>query len=101
MSGTPQEITNAVVRDIQIITARPKGWSYKKYKEHLKHQNDWIKERLRRGFLCYKAAEIVSVPKDPTQKPDENGKIKDEDIVKMYKTYPPFTGSARYDLKPL
>ena len=43
-----------------ILTARPEKMSYEKYRAKRAYQNKRLKERLK-GFLVYKASEIVKV----------------------------------------
>ena len=43
-----------------ILTARPENMSYEKYRAKRAYQNKRLKERLK-GFLVYKASEIVKV----------------------------------------
>lgn len=51
-----------VVRNVQLLTSRPKGMSYEDYKECRKAQNKWLKQRLQ-GFICYVASELVIIDK--------------------------------------
>ena len=43
-----------------ILTARPENMSYEKYRAERAYQNKRLKKRLK-GFLVYKASEIVKV----------------------------------------
>lgn len=40
-----------VVRNVQLLTSRPKGMSYENYKEARTSQNKWLKQRLQ-GFFA-------------------------------------------------
>jgi tRNA G10 N-methylase Trm11 len=67
----------------QLITYRPQGMSYDKYRQELTKQNKQIKNYLR-GRLVYLAAEIYE------EKTDE-GKYRT-----MKRTFRPFVGSTKY-----
>lgn len=88
-----------VVRNVQLLTYRPKGMSYEYYKESRKAQNKWLKQRLQ-GFICYVASELVVIDKNGVQRlfnPKTDSQLK----TFIRKNPVPFLGSARYDLKPL
>lgn len=44
----------------EILNGRPKGMSYEQYRIERSHQKNRLKERLK-GFLVYKACEVVKV----------------------------------------
>lgn len=88
-----------VVRNVQLLTSRPKGMSYEDYKESLKAQSKWLKQRLQ-GFICYVASELVVVDKNGVQRLF-NPKTDSQLRTFARKNPTPFVGSARYDLKPL
>lgn len=69
----------------QILTARPDGMSFKEYKEQLKAQKQWIKER-KKGFLVYRSSVVLTDPNDKTKK--------------RIQTFHPFEGVAS-SLKPV
>lgn len=46
--------------NMEILTSRPEGMDYSDYKEYLKLQKKWIKNRLK-GSLVYKASERVKI----------------------------------------
>lgn len=72
----------------EIITARPEGMPYEKYREIRATQNGQIKRYLKRGRLIYKAAEIYIVRADNTELPytQENA----NNGVAMRRTWPPY-----------
>ena len=88
-----------VVRNVQILTSRPKGMSYDNYKESRTAQNKWVKKRLQ-GFICYVASELVVIDKNGVQRLF-NPKTDSQLRTFVRKNPTPFVGSARYDLKPL
>lgn len=72
----------------EILTARPEGMPYEKYRELRATQNRQIKQYLKRGRLIYKAAEIYIVKGDNTELPytQENA----NNGVTMRRTWPPY-----------
>nr|DAN26014.1 MAG TPA: hypothetical protein [Caudoviricetes sp.] len=88
-----------VVRNVQLLTFRPNGMSYKDYKESRKAQNKWLKQRLQ-GFICYVASELVIIDKNGVQRLF-NPKTDSQLRTFVRKNPTPFVGSTRYDLKPL
>ena len=71
---------------MEIITERPKGMPDRKYVEMRKASNNQIRRYLRFGRLYYLSAEIVTV-ETPLGKSQHR------------KSYPPFVGSVRRDLR--
>lgn len=63
----------------EILTARPKGMSFQKYRHKLDMQRSKLKARKQSGFLCYKAIEVFE---------HEVGGVK----VQQAKKYPPCVG---------
>lgn len=88
-----------VVRNVQLLTSRPKGMSYENYKEARTSQNKWLKQRLQ-GFICYVASELVTIDKNGTQRLF-NSRTDSQLRTFVRKNPTPFVGSARYNLKPL
>lgn len=70
-------------RNFEILNARPEKMSFKDYKNHLKVQKAYIRNR-KKGFLVYKAAEIYE-----TEFMNQKGEKHKE---KMYRTFSPFVG---------
>lgn len=99
MKKNKSEKQKEVVRNVQLLTARPKGMNYEDYKESRKAQNKWLKQRLQ-GFVCYVASELVVIDKDGIQRLF-NPKTDSQLRTFVRKNPTPFVGSARYDLKPL
>lgn len=99
MKKNKVEKQKEVIRNVQLLTARPKGMSYEDYKESRKAQNKWLKQRLQ-GFVCYVASELVFIDKDGVQRLF-NPKTDSQLRTFVRKNPTPFVGSARYDLKPL
>lgn len=99
MKKNKSEKQKEVVRNVQLLTARPKGMGYEDYKESRKAQNKWLKQRLQ-GFVCYVASELVVIDKDGVQRLF-NPKTDSQLRTFVRKNPTPFVGSARYDLKPL
>lgn len=73
-------------RDFKIINARPEGMSFEAYREHLKAQNEWIKNR-KKGFLVYLASEIRTIGEG-------------KNAMQTSRKYQPFVGVAS-KLKPI
>lgn len=71
---------------MEIITKRPDDMSFIDYRNHLKEQKSWIKNRLK-GELYYLASELYYSPEDKLQ------------IFGMKRTGSPFRGSVKNDLK--
>lgn len=99
MKKNKTEKQKEVIRNVQLLTSRPKGMSYEDYKESRKAQNKWLKQRLQ-GFICYVASELVVIDKDGIQRLF-NPKTDNQLRTFVRKNPTPFVGSARYDLKPL
>ncbi len=99
MKKSKMKAQKEVVRNVQLLTSRPKGMSYEDYKEYRTAQNKWLKQRLQ-GFICYVASELVVIDKNEVQRlfnPQTDSQLR----TFVRKNPTPFVGSARYDLKPL
>lgn len=88
-----KDVSNSVdySRNFPILNERPENMSFREYKNHLKKQKAWIKER-KKGFLVYKAAEIFEMNLENK----DGSKTKE----KMHRTFPPFRGVVA-NLKPI
>jgi hypothetical protein len=74
-----------------ILTSRPKGMSFEKYKAALRNQKEWLRNR-RKGFLVYKAVEIY----EQTFENAKGEKTKQQ----LRRTFAPFVGDVS-TLKPI
>lgn len=73
---------------MDIINKRPADFTYEEYKDYLKMQKKWIKER-RKGILFYVASEIFYAPED-THK-----------LFGLKTTHNPFRGKMREIDRPI
>lgn len=72
----------------EIITARPEGMSYEKYREIRATQNRQIKQYLRHGRLIYKAVELYILGAGETEY--AYTKENESKGVVMKRTFPPY-----------
>lgn len=78
-------------RTFEILCKRPEKMSFQAYKEHLKKQKEWIKNR-KQGFFVYVSTEIFT--REFTDKKGNKSK------QQYTKTHKPFVGIVR-DLRPI
>ena len=70
---------------MEILTKRPDDMSFVDYRNHLKEQKAWVKNK-KKGELYYLSAQIFYAPEDKNK------------LFGLRETYPPFRGSVKKDL---